>query len=179
LSLNIAPRFEDTEHKDTCLLDLSGQKVRKKWISESDAAIIVFSVTHLPWASTPAASIKKHYEKIQGVKKKQDIDYKEENYPVLILGTKNDRVEDRVIEVGDGIKVAEELGVEYAECSSKELGGGVDKLVLDLVRDVRESRVDEEVDSEVDEKSKGMRKKGDTWGSFIEVLEKIRSEHQK
>jgi hypothetical protein len=26
LSLNIAPRFEDTEHKETCLPDLSGQK---------------------------------------------------------------------------------------------------------------------------------------------------------
>jgi GTPase SAR1 family protein len=113
------------------------------------------------------------------VKKKQDFDYKEENYPVLILGTKNDRVEDRVIEVRDGIKVAEELGVEYAECSSKELGGGVEKAVLDLVRDVRESRVDEEVDSEGEERSKGMRKRADTWGSFIEVLEKIGSEHQK
>jgi hypothetical protein len=26
LSSNIAPRFKDTEHKETCLPDLSGQK---------------------------------------------------------------------------------------------------------------------------------------------------------
>lgn len=109
----------------------------EKWIEESDAVVIVYNVSKLPWRSTPLEVIRKYHEVVERVKEKQGIEMA--HFPVLVLGAQNDRLEERVVEAVDGQSLADELGATFGECSALE--GDVEKPIFDLVRCIREQRI--------------------------------------
>lgn len=111
-----------------------GSSHTEKWIEESDAVVIVYNVSKLPWRSTPLKTIRKFHELVKLAKTRTSADFKE--FPILVLGTMNDRVGERVLEASHGQALADELGCGFAECSALE--GGIDELIHDLVRIVRE-----------------------------------------
>jgi hypothetical protein len=58
-----------------------GSSPAEKWIEESDAVVIVYNVSKLPWRSTPAKVIKKHHEVVKLVKERQGVQLVD--FPVL------------------------------------------------------------------------------------------------
>lgn len=56
----------------------------EKWIEESDAVVIVYNVSKLPWRSTPAKLIRKYHEVAKLVKERQGVEMAD--FPVLGTG---------------------------------------------------------------------------------------------
>lgn len=84
------------------------------------------------------------------------------------MGAQNDRLEERVIELGEGRALADELGAAFAECSALE-GDDVEGPIFDLARCVREQRTKTARATEVET----TRKEGERKRSIKGVLDQL------
>jgi hypothetical protein len=113
-----------------------GSSPAEKWIEESDGVCIVYNVSKLPWRSTPLKNIRKYHEMVRLIKERQNVDWV--NFPVLILGTQNDKINERVLETKDAQAFANELGCAFDERSTLE--GDVAIPIYALMKTIREQR---------------------------------------
>jgi GTPase KRas protein len=149
-----------------------GSSPTEKWIGESDAVIITYNVSKLPWRSTPLQVIRNHHEAVKQVKTGQKNDLV--SFPVLILGTQNDRVEERVLEAEEGQALADKLGCEFAECSALE--GDVERPIYDLVRSIREQRQKAQASLKTEalkKEGEHQDRKGDRFKGVLDQLEDL------
>lgn len=114
-----------------------GSKPIAESVEQSDAVVIAHSISRTPWRSTPLKVIRKYHEMVKVAKTGQSLALAD--YPVMILGTQDDRIEERVLDSEEVQSLARELGCLFAECSS--LNGDVERPFYDLARSIRDTRL--------------------------------------
>ena len=69
---------------------------------------------------------------------KSILDVKGENFPMILIGNKSDKEEERQIQKEEGEKEAQKNNLSFYETSNKD-GSNVEEAVMDLVKKVLES----------------------------------------
>jgi len=150
------PTIEDSYRKQvsidgqSCMLevlDTAGQEeytaLRDQWIRDGEGFVLAYSIT----SRASFSRIQKFYQQIQRVKESSS---GAPNYPgapsmglenlgpapVMLVGNKSDRVNDREVSTQEGAALAKQLGCEFVEASAKNCIN-VEKAFYDVVRQLR------------------------------------------
>jgi len=118
---NYDPTIEDSYRKhaviddEPCLieiLDTAGQEeytaLRDQWIREGDGFLIVYSITQ----RATFERVEKFKYQISRVKDADDV-------PVVLVGNKADKMQEREVSAAEGQALARRMGCEFVETSAK------------------------------------------------------------
>ena len=122
---------------DLRIWDLAGQilfrDLSSGYIKGADLVIIVYDVSRTDSYSNVVGWYKKIYEVLHRSKS--------ENVPCMIIGNKIDLQEERIVDMDQGLQIAEDLNSLYVETSAKE-GEGVseafEQLIIEYIEAYRE-----------------------------------------
>ncbi|GAA5913337.1 uncharacterized protein JCM6883_003043 [Sporobolomyces salmoneus] len=119
------PTIEDSYRKHAIIddepylleiLDTAGQEdytsLRSQWIREGDGFLVVYS-------TTSRSSFLRIHEFIQQITRVKDSD----RVPIVLVGNKVDRINEREVETREGAELAKRLGCEFVETSAKTREG--------------------------------------------------------
>ena len=119
------------------MLDTTGQEeftvLRDQWISDCEGFLLVYSIT----SRRSFEQVKLFHDYIYQVKEGQG--EVSEFLPIVIIGNKSDLIEDRMIQMTEGMKMSKEFQCEFLECSAKTREN-VEEAFCQLVRSIREYR---------------------------------------
>lgn len=111
------------------IIDFSGLKIfkerRKMVIQPCDGIILVYDVTS-------QASFKEFRE----FKEEIDLIKKEEHIPLVLVGNKSDRENEREVPTSEGQQLALEWNAHFFECSAKT-GHNIEAVFEDLIRQIK------------------------------------------
>ncbi|GAA5951324.1 hypothetical protein JCM3765_002444 [Sporobolomyces pararoseus] len=98
------------------ILDTAGQEdytsLRSQWIREGDGFLVVYS-------TTSRSSFQRIHEFIQQITRVKDSD----KVPIVLVGNKVDRINEREVDTREGQDLAKRLGCEFVETSAKTREG--------------------------------------------------------
>ncbi|GAA5991572.1 hypothetical protein JCM5350_002620 [Sporobolomyces pararoseus] len=98
------------------ILDTAGQEdytsLRSQWIREGDGFLVVYS-------TTSRSSFLRIHEFIQQITRVKDSD----KVPIVLVGNKVDRINEREVDTREGQELAKRLGCEFVETSAKTREG--------------------------------------------------------
>jgi len=97
------------------------------WIFQGDGFLLIYDVTCRP----SFEEIRKFADKVKNSKKRSSVGQYE--YPVMIIGNKNDLSDERKVSMLEGEDIAKELGYGFLEVSAKS-GKYVNEAFEDVVR---------------------------------------------
>ncbi|KAI8637967.1 ras-like protein 2 [Parasitella parasitica] len=139
------PTIEDSYRKQCLIdnhsamldiLDTAGQEeysaMSEQYMRDRNGFVLVYSITSIQ----SFERIKKFYEKIAQVKDG-------EPFTVILIGNKCDLAHQRQVLKSDGDKLAKEYNCRFLEASAKQRIK-VDETFYELVRDIRNTKVEEE-----------------------------------
>ncbi|GAA5887861.1 hypothetical protein JCM16303_007362 [Sporobolomyces ruberrimus] len=119
------PTIEDSYRKHAIIddepylleiLDTAGQEdytsLRSQWIREGDGFLVVYS-------TTSRSSFLRIHEFIQQITRVKDSD----RVPIVLVGNKVDRINEREVDTREGQELAKRLGCEFVETSAKTREG--------------------------------------------------------
>lgn len=119
------PTIEDSYRKHAIIddepylleiLDTAGQEdytsLRSQWIREGDGFLVVYS-------TTSRSSFLRIHEFIQQITRVKDSD----KVPIVLVGNKVDRINEREVDSREGQELAKRLGCEFVETSAKTREG--------------------------------------------------------
>ncbi|GAA6022094.1 hypothetical protein JCM11491_002106, partial [Sporobolomyces phaffii] len=125
LSETYDPTIEDSYRKHAVIddqpylleiLDTAGQEdytsLRSQWIREGDGFLVVYS-------TTSRSSFLRIHEFIQQITRVKDSD----RVPIVLVGNKVDRINEREVDTREGLELAKRLGCEFVETSAKTREG--------------------------------------------------------
>ncbi|GAA5822280.1 hypothetical protein JCM10212_004282 [Sporobolomyces blumeae] len=123
--LTYDPTIEDSYRKHAVIddepylleiLDTAGQEdytsLRSQWIREGDGFLVVYS-------TTSRSSFLRIREFIQQITRVKDSD----RVPIVLVGNKVDRINEREVDTEEGTQLAKSLGCEFVETSAKTREG--------------------------------------------------------
>jgi len=132
------PTIEDSYRKQvtidgqSCMLevlDTAGQEeytsLRDQWIRSGEGFLLIYSIT----SRSSFARIPAFYNLIEKVKYDQTV-------AVILVGNKSDCVAERQVSYAEGAKLAEDMGIDFIETSSK-IPRNVDEAFFKVVRQIR------------------------------------------
>jgi len=140
---NYDPTIEDSYRKhaviddEPCLieiLDTAGQEeytaLRDQWIREGDGFLIVYSITQ----RATFERVEKFKYQISRVKDSESI-------PIVLVGNKADKIQEREVALQEGAAIAKRLGCEFVETSAKTRHN-LEQAYYTAVRMIRKQRGD-------------------------------------
>lgn len=135
------PTIEDTYKKQRIVdqklctievLDTAGQEeysaLRDQWIRESEAFVLVYSVS----SRVSFSRTSQFHHQIIEIKDQQQAG----QIPICLVANKSDRNSEREVTVAEGIAAAEEFGCDFAETSAKN-NENIEKVFSGVVRRLR------------------------------------------
>ena len=113
-----------------CFYDTAGQErynsISKNQIKASDGILLMYDI-----------SSRKTFDAIsQWIK--SILEVKGENFPMILIGNKSDKEEERQVQKEEGEKEAQKNNLSFYETSNKD-GSNVDEAMMDLVKKVLDS----------------------------------------
>ncbi|QIW95920.1 hypothetical protein AMS68_001438 [Peltaster fructicola] len=156
------PTIEDSYRKQvqidgqSCMLevlDTAGQEeytaLRDQWIRDGEGFVLVYSIS----SRSSFARIQKFHHQIQRVKESasagsptfpgsplsQTLPVPSGPAPIMLVGNKCDRVQEREVSTQEGQALAKQLGCDFVEASAKNCIN-VEKAFFDVVRQLRRQR---------------------------------------
>ncbi|CAO1635001.1 unnamed protein product [Sympodiomycopsis kandeliae] len=137
------PTIEDSYRKQTVIddqpcmlevLDTAGQEeytaLRDQWIREGEGFLLVYSIA----SRATFERVERFRSQISRVK-----DQEPHTVPIMLVGNKMDKVNEREVAQSEGQALARRLGVGFVETSAKTCVN-VEKAYYTVVRQIREQR---------------------------------------
>lgn len=114
------------------VLDTAGQEeytaLRDQWVREGEGFLLVYSIVSRPT-----------FDRIERFKNQITRVKDEPNVPIMLVGNKCDKAEEREVSLEEGQALATRLGCQFVETSAKTCVN-VEKAYLNVVRMIREQR---------------------------------------
>jgi small GTP-binding protein len=114
------------------VLDTAGQEeytsLRDQWIRDAEGTMLLYSIS----SRSSFVRLKRFYNQIKRVKN-------DDQFPVLVVGNKIDRMDEREVSTAEGLALANKLGCRFMEFSAKTYTN-VEESFFDLVRQVKKYR---------------------------------------
>ncbi len=116
------------------VLDTAGQEeytgLRDMWIRDGEGFVLVYSIT----SRNSFTRLRRFYDQVIRVKDTSTDDFT--SPPIVIVGNKTDKHDDREVDSTEGILLARELGCHFFETSSKNFVN-VHEVFVEVVRELR------------------------------------------
>lgn len=127
----------DGEECQIDILDTAGQEdyaaIRDNYFRSGEGFLCVFSITE-PESFAATSEFREQILRVKG----------DENSPFLLVGNKADLEEKRQVSTEEGDSKAKEWNVPYVETSAKTRAN-VDKVFFDLMREIRDRKMEDNV----------------------------------